>query len=62
MGRLMPLGYDWTYRQAYQPIEQEILSYSAVSLNDIRRVLEEFPLLPMTLVAVGPKTDIRPPA
>ncbi|WP_152051688.1 M16 family metallopeptidase [Tautonia marina] len=62
MGRLMPLGYDWTYRQTYQPIEQEILSYSAVSLEEIRRVLEQYPLLPMTLVAVGPKTDIQPPA
>ncbi|WP_169976138.1 M16 family metallopeptidase [Tautonia rosea] len=62
MGRLMPLGYDWTYRQSYQPIEQEILSYSAVSLEEIRRVLEEYPLLPMTLVAVGPKTDIHPPS
>ncbi|MEW4568044.1 pitrilysin family protein [Tautonia sp. JC769] len=62
MGRLMPLGYDWTYRRTYQPIEQEILSYSAVTLQEIRRVLDEFPLLPMTLVAVGPKTDIRPPA
>lgn len=61
MGRLMPLGYDWTYRHTYQPIEAEIESYSSVTLDDLRRVLDSYPLLPLTLVSVGPNTDVRHP-
>ncbi|QDV34181.1 M16 family metallopeptidase [Tautonia plasticadhaerens] len=61
MGRLMPLGYDWTYRRAYIPVEQEVDAYSAVTRDDIRRVLADYPLLPLTVVSVGPNVDIRPP-
>jgi predicted Zn-dependent peptidase len=57
----MPLGYDWTYRRSYIPVEQEVESYSAVTAEDIRRVLAEYPLLPLTVVSVGPNVDIRPP-
>ncbi|RUL87886.1 M16 family metallopeptidase [Tautonia sociabilis] len=61
MGRLMPLGSDWTYRRAHIPVEKEIAAYSAVTLDDARRVLEAYPLLPMTVVAVGPNVEVRPP-
>ena len=62
MGRLMPLGFHWTYRREHMPVAAEMEAYSAVTLADLRRVLDRWPLLPMTIVSVGPTTDIRPPA
>jgi predicted Zn-dependent peptidase len=62
MGRLMSLGFHWTYRREHLSIEQELDAYSAVTLADIRRVQERWPLLPMTVVTVGPRTDIHAPA
>lgn len=61
MGRLMPLGLHWTYRGQHLSVEEEIRSYAEVTPEAIRRVLAEFPLLPMTVVAVGPEVAVRPP-
>lgn len=60
MGRLMSLGFHWTYRNEYLSVERELDLYSAVTLDDLRRVLERWPLVPMTTVSVGPTTEIRP--
>ncbi len=60
MGRLMSLGFHWTYRREYMAVEQELDAYSSVTLDDLRRVLERWPLAPMTVVSVGPTTEIRP--
>ncbi|HEV3120310.1 MAG TPA: pitrilysin family protein [Isosphaeraceae bacterium] len=61
MGRLMSLGFHWTYRRQYLTVEQELEAFSAVSCADLKRVLKEYPLLPMTIVAVGPTTEVHPP-
>jgi predicted Zn-dependent peptidase len=62
MGRLMSLGFHWTYRHEYLPVEKELEAYSAVTLQDLKRVLQQWPLVPMTIVSVGPTTHIKPPA
>ena len=61
MGRLMPLGFHWTYRREHLPVDREMQAYSAVTVADVRRVLDRWPLLPMTIVSVGPTTDVHPP-
>jgi len=61
MGRLASLGFHWVYRRAYLPIEQELEAFSKVSIDQIRRMLKEWPLWPMTIVSVGPTTKIKPP-
>jgi predicted Zn-dependent peptidase len=61
MGRLASLGFHWMYRRAYLSVEDELEAFSRVTLDAVRRVLERWPLLPMTVVSVGPTTDIRPP-
>ena len=61
MGRLMPLGFHWAYRREHLPVAAEMDAYSAVGLDDLRRVLDRWPLLPMTVVSAGPTTDLRPP-
>jgi predicted Zn-dependent peptidase len=60
MGRLMSLGFHWTYRREYLSVERELEAFQAVTRDDIARVLSQWPLLPMTLVSVGPTTDVRP--
>jgi predicted Zn-dependent peptidase len=60
MGRLGSLGFHWTYRREYQSIEAELDAFGRVTPADIRRILEAWPLLPMTVVSVGPTTDVTP--
>ena len=60
MGRLMSLGFHWTYRREHVPVEKELELYSQIRVEDLRRVLERWPLSPMTVVSVGPTTEITP--
>jgi predicted Zn-dependent peptidase len=61
MGRLMPLGFHWAYRHEYVSVERELELYSAVTTADVRRVVDRWPLLPLTMASVGPTTAIAPP-
>jgi predicted Zn-dependent peptidase len=54
MGRLASLGNNWVYRDEYHPVEAELAAVRAVSLADIRELLDEFPLGHTTTVTVGP--------
>jgi predicted Zn-dependent peptidase len=61
MGRLASLGFNWMYRRQYLSIEDELAAFSKVSPEDMSRVLADWPLWPMTIVSVGPTTEIHPP-
>ncbi len=61
MGRLASLGFHWTYRREHLSVAEELEAFSRVTLDDLRRVMEQWPLLPMTVVSVGPTTDVHPP-
>jgi len=61
MGRLATLGFNWVYRRDHMSLEREMEAYSSVSVNQIRRLLDEWPLWPMTIIAVGPATDLHAP-
>ncbi|WP_165066948.1 M16 family metallopeptidase [Paludisphaera rhizosphaerae] len=61
MGRLASLGFHWVYRRAYLPVEQELDAFSRVTVDQIRRLVREYPLWPMTIVSVGPTTKVKPP-
>ncbi len=54
MGRLVPLGFGWVYRREYRPLADEIAAIRAVTVDDMRRLLEVWPLLPQTIQALGP--------
>ena len=63
MGRLASLGFHWTYRREYLSVDRRARGLlGRVTLADVRRVLDRWPLLPMTIVSVGPTTDVQPPA
>ena len=61
MGRLASLGFHWMYRRAYLTVEDELEAFSRVTLDDLRRLLRDWPLWPMTVVSVGPTTEIHAP-
>lgn len=61
MGRLGSLGFHWAYRRDYLPLEDELAAFSRVTLEDLRRLLHDWPLWPMTIATVGPTTEIQPP-
>ncbi len=48
-GRMQRLGRQWMYRAEYTTLEQELERINAVTLADVRRVLQEFPLRPRTV-------------
>jgi predicted Zn-dependent peptidase len=60
--RLMSLGFHWTYRRSYVSIDEELERFSRVTLGDLKRVLAEYPLWPVTVAAVGPATELTRPA
>jgi predicted Zn-dependent peptidase len=62
MGRLASLGFYWMYHHTYLPLEEELDAFNRVTLADLRRLLVDWPLWPMTIVSVGPTTEVGPPA
>jgi predicted Zn-dependent peptidase len=61
MGRLASLGFHWMYRHAYLSVEDELEAFNKVTLDDLKRLLAAWPLWPLTIVSVGPTTDIHAP-
>ena len=57
----MNLGLNWTYRQKYVTVKDELELLSKVTIPDLNRVLEEWPLWPATVVTVGPTTKLHAP-
>lgn len=54
MGRLGTLGNNWLFRREYRSIADDLAIVQNITLNDLRRLLEDFPLGQMTTVGVGP--------
>ncbi len=59
--RLMSLGYHWSHRREYLSQEDELRVIAAITLDDVRRVLDRYPLWPQTLFTLGPNTNLTPP-
>jgi len=54
MGRLSALGHNWLYRQEYRTVAQDLAILREISLSDIRKLLEQYPLGQTTISSVGP--------
>jgi len=54
MGRLSALGGNWIYRNEYRSVTDDLATFNSVTLDDVRRLLEAYPLGHTTTVAVGP--------
>lgn len=56
--RLGPLAYSWAYRESYHTVASELAELRAVTVGQIRALLDEYPLLPATTVLVGPLEEV----
>lgn len=54
MGRLLDLGFNWTYLEQYLTIEDDINSIKAVTMKDVHSLIEQFDLGEFTQLSIGP--------
>jgi predicted Zn-dependent peptidase len=59
MGRMQALGMGWTYLKTYRSVDEELANFDAVSLKDIRGVLDAFPFDQLTVLALGPLAKLE---
>jgi predicted Zn-dependent peptidase len=60
-GRMQALGVAWTYQRQYRSVDDDLRDYEAVTLNDVRAVLDRYPLDRVTSLALGPLAELRRP-
>lgn len=54
MGRLTAVGFDWSYRREYLPLDQQIARLLAVTPQEVVEVARRFDLTAVTTAALGP--------
>jgi predicted Zn-dependent peptidase len=54
MGRLVDLGFNWTYLGQYRPIEEEVKAVKAVTVVEINALLKDYPLGEFAQFSLGP--------
>jgi predicted Zn-dependent peptidase len=60
-GRLFVVGSHWTYRHEYRSLRDDLAAIDAVTIDQIGRLLREFPLSRNTTFVVGPLAEVAPP-
>lgn len=58
MGRMQALGMAWTYLGQYRSVDDELRDFSKVTLEDIRGVLDRYPLDQLSTLALGPLKEL----
>jgi predicted Zn-dependent peptidase len=54
MGRLVDLGFNWIYLQQYRTIADDINAIKAVTVDDVRSLIEQFNPTDFTQLSIGP--------
>jgi predicted Zn-dependent peptidase len=54
MGRLSSLGGNWMYREEYRTVAADLDELAAVTADDVRELLDRYPLVQTTTVGIGP--------
>jgi predicted Zn-dependent peptidase len=54
MGRMQALGMSWTYLGAYRSVDDELQAYDAVTMADVRTVIDRFPFDRLSVFGLGP--------
>ncbi|MDQ7013452.1 MAG: pitrilysin family protein [Planctomycetota bacterium] len=57
MGRMMRLGRQWVLQHKYTPLEDELARIDAVTLDEVRGMLEAFPVTPKIAGRMVPGGD-----
>jgi predicted Zn-dependent peptidase len=55
MGRLIDLGFNWTYLEQYRTIEDDISAIRAVTVDDVHSLIEQFNPGDFTQFSIGPE-------
>ncbi len=58
MGRLASLGHNWLYRSEYRTVADDLATLRSISVDDIRKLLEIYPLRQTTTSSVGPLDEL----
>lgn len=58
-GRMFNLGSSWIYYGKYRSVDDELRDYEGVTLADVRRVLDQYPIDRLTTLALGPLADLK---
>jgi predicted Zn-dependent peptidase len=61
-GRMGALGVNWVYLGCYRSVDDELKSYESVTLEDVRKVLDRYPLDHTATLALGPLRTLQVPA
>ncbi len=56
--RMFAVGNAWIQRRQYKTVREAVAAYRAVTLADIRAVLDKYPIFQSATVAVGPLTEL----
>jgi predicted Zn-dependent peptidase len=60
-GRMQAIGMAWTYQHEYRSVDDDLKAYRDVTLADVRKVLDRFPLDRVTTLALGPLGKLAQP-
>lgn len=58
MGRLSSLGSNWVYRQEYRTVADDLAKLQDMTVADIRRSLDHYPLKLSTISTIGPRESL----
>lgn len=54
IGRMRSIGGQWIYNKEYRSLEQDMDTLMGVTPDSLRRLMNDFPFDPMTIVSLGP--------
>ena len=57
--RLFNVGGNWLQRREYRTVADDLITLEAVTVEDVRSVLEKYPLSASSTITVGPLEKIR---
>lgn len=59
MGRMSAVASAWLFHREYRDVDTMLAKYEAVTLADVRRYMDEYPLDRLTVVAFGPLEELE---
>ncbi|GAB4155094.1 MAG: pitrilysin family protein [Planctomycetaceae bacterium] len=59
MGRLSSLGSNWVYRKEYRSVADDLQTLKSIHADEVRELLDIYPLAQTTTAAVGPLESLN---
>ncbi len=55
LGRMRAIGGQWIYNKEYRSLEQDMATLQSITPDSLKKLMNDFPFDPLTLVTLGPK-------